>query len=85
MAPGPNDMSLTMNHTLIDDGLSPERPFPFVMTDKQNTLRWVVSLPRHLDYPLKPSEYADICRQSDDLGKHSSISCYQPGMTILPR
>lgn len=69
MPSGPNGMSLNINHTLVVDGIPPERPMPFVIRDKQNTLSWTVSLPRHLHYPLKPSEYADICLQSDDLAK----------------
>lgn len=69
MPPRPNDMSLKINNTLVEGGIASERPLPFVITDKQNTLRWVVSLPRHLDYPLKPSEYVDICHRSDDLAR----------------
>ena len=42
---------------------------PVVISDKRGALKWTVSLPSHLDYPLKPSEYADVCRQSDDLAR----------------
>jgi len=67
MPAGPTDLSLNINYTLVENGISLEHPLPFVITDKQNTLRWTVSLPRHLDYPLKPGGYADVCRRSDDL------------------
>ena len=67
MPAGPIDLSLNINYTLVENGISLEHPLPFVITDKQNTLRWTVSLPRHLDYPLKPGGYADVCRRSDDL------------------
>jgi len=67
--PSLNDLSFNMSHTLVEDGISLEHPMPVVVTDQQNTPRWTISLPAHLDYPLKPSEYADICHRSDDLAR----------------
>lgn len=46
---------------------SSDRPTPRVISDTPGALRWTLSLPPQLPYPLKPSEYADICQRSHTL------------------
>ena len=54
---------------MVEDGISLTHPLPVVISDKRGAPRWTISLPSHLDFPLKPSEYASICRRSDDLAR----------------
>ena len=61
--------SLDEDYTVMEDGVSLETPMPIVISDKRGAARWTISLPSHLDYPLKPSEYASICSRSDGLAK----------------
>lgn len=64
--PNTDEYSLNEDYTLFEDGMLLEHPMPIVLSGKK---RWTVSLPLHLDYPLKPSEYADVCHKSDDLAR----------------
>lgn len=68
-APSLKDMGLEENYTLVEDGVSLESPMPVVISDKQGIPKWTISLPSKLEYPLKPSEYGDICHRSNDLAR----------------
>ena len=63
------DPSLNEELTMVEDGISSTHPLPVVISDQRGAPRWTMSLPSHLDFPLKPSEYASICRRSDDLAR----------------
>lgn len=43
----------------------PLDPSAVVATDKNGRLRWTISIPPALGFPLKPSQYSQICLQSD--------------------
>ncbi|KAL8807230.1 MAG: hypothetical protein Q9223_004421, partial [Gallowayella weberi] len=47
---------------------------PVVIADVHRKPKWTVSIPRGVDFPLKPSQYAQICAQSEDIVQqlHSS-------------
>ena len=40
-------------------------PSPVVVTDKNGRLKWTISIPPALSFPLKPYQYSQICLQSD--------------------
>ena len=46
-----------------------DRPAPLMISDKTGAPKWTLSFPPHLDYPLKPSEYADVCQRSHSISK----------------
>ncbi|KAL8731755.1 MAG: hypothetical protein Q9166_003202 [cf. Caloplaca sp. 2 TL-2023] len=62
---------------------------PIVVTDAHQKPKWTVSIPRSADFPLKPSQYARICAQSENIIQqlHASISHshFHPGSRELPR
>ncbi|KAL8652038.1 MAG: hypothetical protein Q9226_004432, partial [Calogaya cf. arnoldii] len=40
---------------------------PVVVTDSRHRPKWTVAIPRSAEFPLKPSQYAQICARSDDI------------------
>lgn len=50
---------------LSSSGSLPLEPSPVVATNKDGRLRWTISIPPALGFPLKPSQYSQICLQSD--------------------
>ncbi|KAL8696000.1 MAG: hypothetical protein Q9224_003024, partial [Gallowayella concinna] len=40
---------------------------PVVITDSHQKSKWTISIPRTVDFPLKPSQYSQICARSDDI------------------
>ncbi|KAL8957942.1 MAG: hypothetical protein Q9193_004905 [Seirophora villosa] len=47
-------------------------PAPILVADPDKKPRWTVSIPRDASFPLKPSQYANICAQSDHIVKQLS-------------
>ncbi|KAI4089177.1 MAG: hypothetical protein LQ344_005557 [Seirophora lacunosa] len=47
-------------------------PAPILVADPNKKPRWTVSIPRDASFPLKPSQYANICAQSDHIVKQLS-------------
>ncbi|KAL8836539.1 MAG: hypothetical protein Q9170_002859, partial [Blastenia crenularia] len=45
---------------------------PMVVADLHKKPRWTVSIPQGASFPLKPSQYAEICAQSDHIVKQLS-------------
>ncbi|KAL8781152.1 MAG: hypothetical protein Q9213_006152, partial [Squamulea squamosa] len=51
----------------VEQGPIPQEPVPLVVTDPHHQPKWTVAIPRGANFPLKPSEYAHICAQSDHI------------------
>ncbi|KAI4167489.1 MAG: hypothetical protein LQ343_007167 [Gyalolechia ehrenbergii] len=47
-------------------------PAPVVVADTHKKPKWTVSIPQDASFPLKPSQYAGICAQSDHIVKQLS-------------
>jgi hypothetical protein len=45
----------------------PKEPSAVAVQDAKGKMRWTVSIPSNLDFPLKPAQYSDICQQSMEL------------------
>lgn len=45
----------------------PKEPSAVAIQDAKGKMRWTVSIPSHHDFPLRPAQYRDICRQSMEL------------------
>lgn len=45
---------------------------PILLADPSKEPKWTVAIPRDASFPLKPSEYANICAQSEHLAKQLS-------------
>ncbi|KAF2265631.1 hypothetical protein CC78DRAFT_183023 [Lojkania enalia] len=54
---------------LVGDTSLPKDPSAVVVQDVKGNSRWTVSIPESYDFPLKPTYYHEICRQSMELSK----------------
>ncbi|KAI9747819.1 MAG: hypothetical protein M4579_007381, partial [Chaenotheca gracillima] len=57
-------------YEIVGDDSLPDYPSPVVVTDKRGRAKWTVSIPPHLEFPLPPETYADICTKSVELADH---------------
>lgn len=57
-------------YEIIGGDTLPELPSPVLVTDRRKRLKWTVSIPPGLDFPLQPQQYSDICVQSTDVSRH---------------
>ena len=55
---------------LIGGDALPQAPTPVVVVDEHGKNKWIVSIPASHDFPLKPSTYATICSESDNISRH---------------
>jgi hypothetical protein len=42
----------------------PKEPSAVAVQDVNGKMRWTVSIPQNLDFPLRPAQYQDICQHS---------------------
>jgi hypothetical protein len=42
----------------------PKEPSALAVQDSKGKMRWTVSIPSNLEFPLRPAQYQDICQQS---------------------
>lgn len=47
----------------------PQEPSALALQDANGKMRWTVSIPDSYDFPLRPAQYREICRQSLELVK----------------
>ncbi|KAH7072834.1 hypothetical protein BKA63DRAFT_52050 [Paraphoma chrysanthemicola] len=45
----------------------PKEPSAVAIQDAKGRMRWTVSIPSNLDFPLRPAQYREICEQSMEL------------------
>lgn len=73
-----SERSLTVVSYMSSDGKSyeivgeetlPDEPTPVMVTDRRGRTKWTVSIPHSLGFPLKPSQYQDICSLSADVAQ----------------
>ena len=64
-----DDKMIQNQYHLVDGSISLEDPNPILIADSNGGLKYSVSLPSHLEYPLKPSEYCIVCSSSDDVAR----------------
>lgn len=57
-------------YEIVGEDTLPNYPTPVVVTDHKGRSKWTVSIPQRLGFPLKPSDYADICAQAQDVSQH---------------
>ncbi|MCJ1400599.1 hypothetical protein MMC11_003805 [Xylographa trunciseda] len=57
-------------HELVGENYLPKEPMPMALTDRHGRSRWTVYIPETQDFPLRPSVYADLCSQSEDMAAH---------------
>ncbi|KAI9831297.1 MAG: hypothetical protein M1826_003736 [Phylliscum demangeonii] len=51
-------------YVFTGNGSLPPNPLPVQVTDRRGRMMWTVSIPPELAFPLRPTEYAEICSQS---------------------
>ena len=59
--------NLETDEDLIGEDQLPDFPTPVVVTDKAGRPKWTVSIPLGYTFPLKPEEYLDMCKGSDEI------------------
>ncbi|KAL8906068.1 MAG: hypothetical protein Q9207_002252 [Kuettlingeria erythrocarpa] len=59
-------------YNVAGQGLSPQDAVPILVADAHKNPKWTVSIPRDAEFPLKPSQYADICARSVQIVKQLS-------------
>lgn len=47
----------------------PQEPSAVALQDARGNMRWTVSIPSDLDFPLHPAQYRDICHQSMEVSE----------------
>jgi hypothetical protein len=57
-------------YEIVGEDTLPDHPTPVVVADHKGSSKWTVSIPQRLDFPLKPSDYVDICAQARDVSQH---------------
>jgi hypothetical protein len=60
-------------YQLVGDKL-PLEPSPIVVTDQRGRSKWTISVPPTLNFPLQPSQYASLCRESEQVSQHVAMS-----------
>ena len=45
----------------------PKEPSAVAVQDTKGKMKWTVSIPSNLDFPLKPAQYLDMCQQCMEL------------------
>lgn len=64
---------LTVNtdaYKVVGEDPIPEAPATVVVIDGSGRPKWTISIPSAQPFPLRPSEYAGLCRQSEQVSKH---------------
>lgn len=65
---------------LIGGYALPQEPTPVIVVDKQGKSKWIVSIPPSYQFPLKPSIYASICSESENISRHLAELKSHPGL-----
>ncbi|KAF2142057.1 uncharacterized protein K452DRAFT_326597 [Aplosporella prunicola CBS 121167] len=54
-------------YEMVGDSLLPEEPSVVAVTDPRGKMLWTLSLPAHLEFPLRPIQYQELCRQVSEV------------------
>ncbi|PGH06589.1 hypothetical protein AJ80_08148 [Polytolypa hystricis UAMH7299] len=55
---------------ILGGDIIPDVPAPILVTDGRGRSRWTVSIPPDREFPLPPSDYAQLCSKSMDIAKY---------------
>lgn len=64
-----DDSSIEDSYHLIAADVSLEDPMPVLIANPKGGPKSTISLPQHLTYPLKPSEYSTVCSRHEDVAR----------------
>ena len=64
-----DDALLRERYHLVGDDFSLQGPTPVLIANPKGKPKYSISLPRQLQFPLKPSEYRDVCSASNDISR----------------
>ncbi|TLD39701.1 hypothetical protein E2P81_ATG00688 [Venturia nashicola] len=51
----------------------PDEPSAVIASDNKGRKKWTVSIPPHHDFPLLPSQYYDICKQTEQIQEELAL------------
>jgi hypothetical protein len=57
-------------YEMVGESELPDFPTPVMITDKRGRSKWTVSIPPDHEFPLQPSQYAEICQQNMEVANH---------------
>lgn len=69
LLPVTDEYSFFESHQLIADDGSLQDPMPILIANSNKGSKVSISLPNHLQFPLKPSEYNTICSIYEDVAR----------------
>jgi hypothetical protein len=56
------------DYEIVSDDALPRFPSAVIVTDSRGHNRWTVSIPSQYQFPLRPTQYREICEQADHIG-----------------
>ncbi|KAK5016132.1 hypothetical protein LTR39_002243 [Cryomyces antarcticus] len=56
-------------YEMISDTALPQHPTTLVLTDKDGVSKWTISIPAKHEFPLRPSEYQELCAQASEISR----------------
>lgn len=69
-------------YQIVKGGCLPDHPAPVMVTDRRGRSKWTVFIPPDLDFPLRPTQYADICAESGKMAQQvQETKSHMPGMS----
>lgn len=51
----------------------PDEPSAVIVGDRKGRKKWTISIPPHHDFPLLPSQYYDICTQTEQIQEELAL------------
>ena len=66
-------------YELITEEPSAKHPLPIFIANSKGGLKLSMSLPKHLTYPLRPSDYTIVCSRYDDAARRLQYQNSQSG------
>ena len=67
------DSSLNEKNGLMIEERSAEHPLPIFIANSNGRPKLSISLPKHLTYPLRPSQYSTVCSRYDDAARRLQL------------
>ncbi|KIW72279.1 hypothetical protein PV04_00484 [Phialophora macrospora] len=73
--------SLGKTYEIVEASELPDYPTPLAVTDAKGKHYWTISIPQDSPFPLPPTDYADICSQAPEVGRHVAAKPSKPEHT----
>ncbi|KAF2842707.1 hypothetical protein M501DRAFT_926522 [Patellaria atrata CBS 101060] len=58
------------DYEMVGDSSLPRDPSVVMVADKNGKPKWTVSIPQNVGFPLRPTQYAELCSQTMEMSHH---------------